>query len=161
MKSHYLHQSFTMSSACPVRRSTFSNVAFAQFQCFRYTIQTNVRISSDSICIERRDAIAESLKRRFDNAFRSGELNTFLCTDTECYVKTFIETGREWALPVAFGITGAIFLTFAFFTCRNKSKAQDDDSSSSSVAIQVEFPVPKLPSDDEPIQTEQKVPIAL
>mmetsp|Transcript_1273 Transcript_1273/g.2324 ORF Transcript_1273/g.2324 Transcript_1273/m.2324 type:complete len:392 (-) Transcript_1273:2396-3571(-) len=148
---------------CPVRRSTFSNVAFSESQCFRYSIQTNVRISSDSVCIERRAAIAESLKNRFDNAFRSGELNTFLCTDTECYVLTYTdETERDLALPIALGVTGALFLTIAFFTCRTKSKsADDDDDSHSSAAIQVEFPIPKLPRDDEPIQIEQAIPIAL
>lgn len=147
--------------ACPARRRTFATVDFDSFQCFRYTIETNVRISSDSACIAKRESIADSLKRRFDNAYRNGELNTFLCNDTECYILTFIESGRDWILPLAYGLTGAIFLTFAVFTCRNKTKAGGDDDSMSSSAIEVEFPIPQLPRDEEPIQIEQKVPVAL
>jgi hypothetical protein len=57
---------------------------------------------------------------------------------------------------VSFGVVGALFLLIGWKTCDCKKQHTD----LSEPDIEVEFPMPKLPREDEKVQLEQQIPIA-
>ena len=57
---------------------------------------------------------------------------------------------------VAFGVVGALFLLIGWKSCDCKKQQTD----LSEPDIEVEFPMPKLPREDEKVQLEQQIPIA-
>jgi len=99
------------------------------------------------------------LKNMVDKAYKKGELDELLCnnkTEATCSVITFVDdiNRNPVVFGTAFGVVGALILLIGWKTCGNKNQKTD----LSEPAIEVEFPVPQLPREDEKVQLEQQIP---
>jgi len=129
--------------------------------CYIFTIRTTVRISEQHS--KRGTLVIAEAKKIVNTAFLDGVIQEILCPEDDkdmvCQIMTFVEKipfGPGYQLATAFGIVGSIVLLMAYKTCNCKIGGKRNTSDDSSSEIEVEFPLPKLPREDEKIQLEQQ-----
>jgi len=150
---------------CPKRQSTNSTSdkdleGDGELRCFQVKVTTKVKITkieSNATC----DHIKKDLENEVQTAINAGGLDPYFCTGSStCTFRTFIEiiTDDETLIFVLVGVSGGLLMFF--FVIAKFCRCGGGTPGGLQKGVEIEFPIPSLPHDDEAFEIEQQIPLA-